>query len=137
MGEIVRVRSVSSGPRRGVEKITAQGHPRAVFRRAIERDNLLVAETTLRELGRPSAEELLLLTALICRRQPDRGRRVAARFLERYLESTPGARIDDASPVAALLVRLGGRRHDQALAALLDMTGRASVASDAVGVRSA
>jgi hypothetical protein len=29
--------------------LTAQGHPRAIYQRAIERDNLLVAETTLRE----------------------------------------------------------------------------------------
>jgi hypothetical protein len=113
-------------PQERIEKITAQGHPRAIFRRAIERDNLLIAETTLRELGRPSAEELLLLTALICRRQPERGRRVAARFLERYLATTAGATIEDAALVASLLAALGGQRHEQALAALLDMTGRAS-----------
>jgi hypothetical protein len=35
-------------------------HPQAVFRRALERGNLLVAETTLREVGRPTLEELLL-----------------------------------------------------------------------------
>jgi hypothetical protein len=32
--------------------LTAQGHPRATFLRAIERGNLLVAETTAREIGR-------------------------------------------------------------------------------------
>jgi hypothetical protein len=77
---------------------------------AIERDNLLVAETTLREFGRPSTEELLLLTALICRKQPERGRRVKARFLERYLQNAPSATIDDASLVATLLAALGARR---------------------------
>jgi hypothetical protein len=126
MGEIVRVRSLSSGPRRGIEKITAQGHPRAVFRRAIDHGNLLVAEMTLRELGRPSSEELLLLTALICQKQPERGRRVAARFLERYLATTAGVTIEDAALVASLLAALGGPHHEQALVALLDMTGRAS-----------
>ncbi len=49
--------------------ITAQGHPRANYRRAIERGNLLVAETTLRELGRPTLGELLELTILIAARR--------------------------------------------------------------------
>lgn len=31
--------------------MTAQGHPRAIFHRAIERRSLLVAETSARELG--------------------------------------------------------------------------------------
>jgi hypothetical protein len=95
-----------------------------------------VAETTLRELGRPSTEELLLLTALICERQPERGRRVAARLLLRYLEQTPDVTIEDAAVIAALLTALGGSRHEQALAALLDMTGRASSGADSLGVRS-
>jgi L-alanine-DL-glutamate epimerase-like enolase superfamily enzyme len=107
------------------------------FRRAIERSNLIAAEATLRELGRPSLGELLLLTALICRKQPARGRRVAARFLERYLQQEPDVTIEDAAAVASLLAALGGRRHDQALAALLGMTGRASSARDTSGVRSA
>lgn len=84
---------------------------------------------TLRELGRPSSEELLLLNALICRKQPERGRRVAARFLERYLASTGGATIEEAALVASLLAALGGQRHEQALAALLDVTERASSAA--------
>jgi hypothetical protein len=83
-----------------------------------------VAETTLREIGRPSTEELLLLTALICEQQPDRGRRVAARLLERYLAQTTDASIDDAALIAALLAALGGPRHQQALTALLALTGR-------------
>jgi hypothetical protein len=77
---------------------------------------------TLREIGRPSSEELLLLTPLICRKQPERGRRVAARFLERWLGGVPERSIDDAALVASLLSALGGPRHEQALAALLDMT---------------
>lgn len=126
-----------SGPQERKASITAQGHPRAIFRRAIERQNLLVAETTLRELGRPTTEELLLLTALICLKQPERGRRVAARLLERYLAETPQITIDDASLVASLLAALGGPRHAQALAALLDMTRRASSTTRAADVRSA
>jgi predicted nucleic acid-binding protein len=31
---------------------TSQGHPRTIFRRALERDNLVLAEVTAREIGR-------------------------------------------------------------------------------------
>jgi hypothetical protein len=81
---------------------------------------------TLREIGLPSNEELLLLTALICQKQPERGRRVAARWLERHLGERSDMTIDDALLLASLLSALGGPRHEAALQALLDMTGRAS-----------
>jgi hypothetical protein len=32
--------------------LTAQGHPRAIFKRAIEHGNVVAAEMTARELGR-------------------------------------------------------------------------------------
>lgn len=96
-----------------------------------------MAETTLSELGRPSLEELLLLTALICQKQPERGRRVAARFLSRYVDSAGHATIDEAALVTSLLAALGGPHHEQALAALLDMADRASTGTAAPGLRSA
>jgi hypothetical protein len=99
-------------PQGGRTEITAQGHPTAIFRRALERKNLLVAEATFRELRATTLEELLLLTALICEKQPTRGRRAAARFLERYLASESEATIDDAALVVPLLAALGGPRHD-------------------------
>ena len=43
--------------------MTAQGHPRAIFKRAIERGNVALAEATARELGRLSLDEALALTA--------------------------------------------------------------------------
>src|SRR5262245_5378862 len=46
-------------------KLTAQGHPRTIFKRAIERGNLVVAEATAREVGRLTLTEALELTALI------------------------------------------------------------------------
>ena len=40
--------------------MTAQGHPRVIFQRAIERGNLTVAEATLRaEIPRPTPVDLL------------------------------------------------------------------------------
>src|SRR6516225_2822050 len=92
--------------------LTAQGHPRAIFERAIERGNLLVAETTLRaEIPRPTLSDLLELTALIACKQPERFSRVAARWLLRYLEAVDDATIYDAAYVSANLQALGGREH--------------------------
>jgi hypothetical protein len=36
----------------GRRRLTAQGHPRTIFRRALERGNLVLAEVTAREIGR-------------------------------------------------------------------------------------
>jgi hypothetical protein len=47
----------------GEGHVTAQGHPRAIFNRAIERGNLLVAETTARQMGRVSPVEALDLSS--------------------------------------------------------------------------
>jgi hypothetical protein len=32
--------------------LTAQGHPRTIFKRAIEKESLVIAEATARDLGR-------------------------------------------------------------------------------------
>ncbi|MGZ4334493.1 MAG: hypothetical protein ACXVRV_11835 [Gaiellaceae bacterium] len=101
--------------------MTAHGHPRAVFHRAIERGNLLIAETTLRELGRPTLVELLELTALIAVKDPRRSRRVAARWVFRYLQEAETASLDDVQAVTLGLSALGGPRHDEALLALRGM----------------
>ena len=54
--------------------MTAKGHPRAIFERAIERGNLAVAETVLRsEIPRPTLVDLLELTALIAQTDPGVG----------------------------------------------------------------
>jgi hypothetical protein len=106
--------------------LTADGHPRAVFDRAIERGNLPVAEATLRELGRPSLVELLELTALIAQKDPRRHGRVATRWLQRYLEARVDATIEEALLIAAALQQLGGHAHGVALAALRAMAEAAS-----------
>jgi hypothetical protein len=60
--------------------LTASGHPRSIFECAIERKNLLVAETVLRaEIPRPTMRDLLEITALIAEKDPGRFSRVAAR----------------------------------------------------------
>jgi hypothetical protein len=92
--------------------MTAQGHPRVIFERAIAAGNLAVAEVTLRsEISRPTLVDLLDLTALIAFKQPERHTRVAARWLFRYLQVAEDATIYDAALVAACLQALGGRHH--------------------------
>ena len=81
----------------------------------------MVAETVLRELGRPTLLELLDLTALIAQRDPRRRSRVAARWLARYLEAHERATIEKAAMVASLLPALGSDAHDEAHAALTAM----------------
>ena len=102
--------------------MTAQGHPRAIFERAIERGNLLVAETTLRaEIPKPTLTDLLELTAQIAQKQPERFSRVAARWLLKYLQAVDDATIYDALFIATNLQALGGRQHANALTALRDI----------------
>ena len=95
-----------------------------MFNRAIERGNLLVAETTARELGRVSLVESLALTALIAQKDPRRRSRVAARWLLRYLEAADQAGIEEAAMVASSLAALGGDGHEQAHTALLSLVER-------------
>jgi hypothetical protein len=64
--------------------VTAQGHPRAIFTRAIERGNLLVAEATAREIGNLTLEEALRLLFLYAEKEPVKYERAALRWLARY-----------------------------------------------------
>ena len=61
--------------------MTAQGHPRAIFSRAIEHGNLVVAEATARELGRLTLEEALRLLLLYAEKEPVKFERAALRWL--------------------------------------------------------
>jgi hypothetical protein len=107
--------------------LTAQGSPRAIFQRAIERGNLAVAETTLRvEIARPSLVDLLELTALIALKEPHRQPRVAARWLQRWLEAHRFATVYDVAFAASALQALGGRHHSHALTTLRAMAEEAT-----------
>ena len=97
--------------------MTSQGHPRAVFRRALERGNLLVAEVTAREVGPLDLTEALELTALVALRNRERGQRFAVRWLARLIDETEPT-FDEVVMVAGCLVALGGPGHAKAVAAL-------------------
>ena len=88
--------------------MTAQGHPRAIFKRAIETGNLLVAEMTARKLGRISLDESLALTVLVAEKDPERRSRFAMRWLRRLLEEDESLTIEEATMAASCL--FGARR---------------------------
>jgi hypothetical protein len=98
---------------------TSQGHPRTIFRRALERGNLVLAEVTAREIGRVTIAEALELTALVARKQPYRYGRFAARWLCLWLEEHQNATLYDVALLVANLRSLASsREHAPALARL-------------------
>jgi hypothetical protein len=104
-----------SGPQE-VSVTTSQGHPRTVFRRAVDRGNLVAAELTARELGGLDPSEALELTALIALNNRERGQRYAVRWLKLWLdEAKPAATMDAVSMAASALQALGGPGHAEAL----------------------
>jgi hypothetical protein len=69
--------------------MTAQGQPRARFRRAIQRKNLLGAETCAREMGAVSLDEALALVCLVAEIAPERLDGFARRWLARLADEQP------------------------------------------------
>jgi hypothetical protein len=117
-------RSVSVYLRPREELLDLAGAPRTVFRRALERGNLLVAEATAREVGVLDLREALELTALIAEHDRPRSHRYSVRWLGRYLDGADAPTIADVAFIAACLAALGGPRHAEALSALRAVAGR-------------
>ena len=97
------------------------GSAHANFARALERGNVIVAEASARELGTLRLADALELTALIAKKDRPRSRRLAARWLERWLNETPIPTIDDAAMVAGCLAALGGDAHESAVWSLREL----------------
>jgi hypothetical protein len=98
--------------------MTARGHPRATFHRAIERRNLLVAETTARELGVIELTEALDLVCLVAEKTPQRLEAYARRFLARLADERPLSLAELDLALTALRA-LPSQRAADALRALL------------------
>lgn len=69
--------------------MTAQGQPRARFRRAIQRKNLLGAEMCAREMGVVNLAEALALVCLVAELAPERLDGFARRWLARLADERP------------------------------------------------
>jgi len=85
--------------------LTAQGHPRAIFKRAIERGNVLVAEATAREFAL-SLEEALQLVLLCAAYEPAKVERAALWWFRRYLDEGKGVSLLRAQIALAALTDL-------------------------------
>jgi hypothetical protein len=85
----------------------------------------VLAEVTAREISRVTIAEALELTALVARKQPERYRRLAARWLCLYLEEHEKATLEDvALLVSNLRSLLSPMDHSAALATLRQAEGR-------------
>jgi hypothetical protein len=114
-----------SGPEGGGAS-TSQGHPYAVFQRALKRRNVLSALAAAKELPRLDLLDALELTVLVARKDPGRHQRVAARWLLRYLEEDPHATIEEAVLAASCLIALTGVGYQEAAQTLRAMAERAT-----------
>ena len=88
---------------------TSQGHPYAVFQRALKRRNVLSALAAAKDLPQLSLVDALELTVLVARKDPSRHR----------------ATIEEAVLAASSLIALTGVAHEEAAQALRAMAERA------------
>ena len=65
--------------------MTAQGHPRAIFKRAIESGTVLIAEMAAREVGSLNLAEALELVCLYAEADPSKFERAALRWHTRFV----------------------------------------------------
>jgi hypothetical protein len=87
---------------------------------------VVAALAAARELPQLSLEDALELTLLVARKDPARHPRVAARWLQRYLDEDPAATIEEAGLAAAALLALSGAGYQEAVTTLRAMAERAT-----------
>ena len=86
--------------------LTAQPHPHARFRRAIERRALWLAEDAARELPSLPLEDALQLVHLYAERGSPKAERAALRWLRRYLDEHDPSLVQFARVAAALAKKI-------------------------------
>jgi hypothetical protein len=111
---------------RGGGASTSQGRSYGIFQKAINRRNVVAAVAAARELPQLSLLDALELTMLIARNDLGRYPRVAARWLQRYLEEHPEATIEEAALVASCLAALPGGSFQPAVQTLRAMAETAT-----------
>jgi hypothetical protein len=97
--------------------LTAQGNPRARFKRAIERRSLLNAELAAREMDKVTLEEALQLVVLYAEQADPRAERAMVRWLGRLFLEKP-LPFDLAAGCLELVAELRGRESERAATAL-------------------
>src|ERR1700745_2236920 len=87
--------------------VTAQGHARTRYRRAIERKHLMGAEMALREMGAVDLLEALDYVALLADLRQARAPRAAVRWHGRLETEAPMLTLPESALALAALVALG------------------------------
>jgi hypothetical protein len=95
---------------------------------------LLAAVAAAKDLPQLNLANALELTLLYARKDPRGFQRVAARWLQRYLEEHPDVTIEEAGLAASCLLALSGASYQQAVETLRAMAERASRRRRARGV---
>jgi hypothetical protein len=104
--------------------VTAQGHPRAIFKRAIERGNIVAAEATARELGHLTLDEALQLVFLYADKEPIKFDRAALRWLARYVTEGEAVSLLKAQLALSALVELRAGEREAAAKMLTELARR-------------
>jgi hypothetical protein len=94
--------------------VTSQGSAHGRFQRAVSRRNILVAETSARELGRLSLIDALSLVVLYAATGSPKFEAAAVRWLARLALEGDDIGIGDLQLATAALAGLKGRRRGQA-----------------------
>jgi hypothetical protein len=87
---------------------------------------LLAAVAAAKDLPQLNLANALELTLLYARKDPRGFERVAARWLQRYLDEHPDVTIEEAGLAASCLLALPGASYQQAVETLRAMAERAS-----------
>ncbi len=101
--------------------MTSQGHPYAIFRRALERGNLAVAWAAAAELQVVSLADALALCLLVREREPAKFPRLALRWHARFCAETHDVGLDEGRLVLELLAAIGGPTPRPAGSALREL----------------
>jgi hypothetical protein len=111
--------------------VTSEGHPYAVFRRALERRHVAAAWAAAAGLPQLTLADALALCLLVRDREPQRYGPLAVRWLSRFCKEQPAVELDEAALVAAHLVAFRAPKPvaaARAFAELLETRGRRELA---------
>jgi hypothetical protein len=101
--------------------LTSEGHPYAVFRRALERRNLPSAWAAAAELQVVSLPDALALCLLVREREPAKFARLALRWHARFCAESESVTLEDARLILDLLTAVGGPEPRTAARALREL----------------
>jgi len=104
--------------------VTSQGHPYAIFRRALDNGNLASAMSSASDLDHVGLADALELCLLIRDRESKRLEQALLRWHARYCREVRGVGLGEAAAVLSLLSLLVGPSPGPAAQGLAELFGR-------------